>query len=363
MADDVASGIRQAQVVLPCDDLSPSLSFFVERLGFRVDLIRPADDPRCALLSGHGLRLALDAGASGPAGHLRLSCAEPSALAGGDEELVAPNGTRIELVPESTPLVVPALEPSLVVTRFDDDASWVEGRAGMHYRDLVPDRQGGRFIVSHLRIEEGGPVPDWVHHHDVRFQVIHCLRGWVRVVYEDQGPPFVMEAGDCVLQPPGIRHRVLECSPGVEVVELGCPAEHDTLADHELELPTTTLRPERDFGGQRFVLSRASEASWQAWHRPGFECRDTGIAAATDGLATVRVVRPQGEPDAERWSHEGELLFFFVLEGRASLDLGKPESLAAGDAVVVPAGLEHAFTDVSPDLELLEIALPAADVR
>ena len=53
----------------------------------------------------------------------------------------------------------------------------------------------------------GGPVPDWVHFHKVRFQLIYCWHGWVRVVYEDQGDPFVLQAGDCVIQPPQIRHR------------------------------------------------------------------------------------------------------------------------------------------------------------
>ena len=53
--------------------------------------------------------------------------------------------------------------------------------------------------------------------------MIAVRRGWVRVVYEDQGEPFVMEAGDLVLQPPGIRHRVLESSPGLEVVEITLP--------------------------------------------------------------------------------------------------------------------------------------------
>ena len=92
----------------------------------------------------------------------------------------------------------------------------------------APGRLGGRFIASHITIPAGGPVPDYVHYHDVRYQSIHCVRGWVRVVYEDQGPPFVLEAGDCVLQPPGIRHRVLESSPGLEVVEVGSPAAHPT---------------------------------------------------------------------------------------------------------------------------------------
>src|SRR3546814_7577110 len=104
----------------------------------------------------------------------------------------------------------------------------------MHYRDLIPGRLGGRFIASHIRIPDGGEVADYVHYHRVRFQMIFCKTGWVRVVYEDQGPPFVLHAGDCVLQPPQIRHRVLEASAGLEVVELGCPAVHETCADHGL---------------------------------------------------------------------------------------------------------------------------------
>src|SRR5207244_8577633 len=53
-------------------------------------------------------------------------------------------------------------------------ASEVAGRAGMRYRDLIPGRQEGALIASQIRIERGGPVPDYVHWHDVRAQVIHC---------------------------------------------------------------------------------------------------------------------------------------------------------------------------------------------
>ena len=61
------------------------------------------------------------------------------------------------------------------------------------------------------------------------------------MVYEDQGPPFLMRAGDGVLQPPHIRHRVLECSDGFEVIEIGAPTEHATLVDHDMALPTEQL--------------------------------------------------------------------------------------------------------------------------
>ena len=138
-----------------------------------------------------------------------------------------------------------------MLTRLDAAASWGVGRAGMRYRDLIPNRQGGRFIASHISIPDGGPVPDYVHFHKVRFQMIFCYRGWVKVVYEDQGPPFVLQAGDCVLQPPRIRHRVLEASPGLEVVEIGCPADHETRADLVMELPTGRVEP----GSVRVVTS------------------------------------------------------------------------------------------------------------
>ena len=167
-------------------------------------------------------------------------------------------------------------------------------------------------------------MPDYVHRHRVRFQLIYCYRGWVRVVYEDQGPPFVLQAGDAVLQPPEIRHRVLESSAGLEVIEVSCPAEHETLADLELELPTPVARPERDFGGQRFVRHQASRADWAPWRVPGFEARDLGIAAATRGLPGAQVVRrARGRPglpgaDAPLRTHDAELLFNFVLTGAAS---------------------------------------------
>ena len=59
------------EVLIPCDDLAPSLAFFVGELGFRVETIFPADDPQVASLSGHGLRLRLEPGRGVP-GTLRL---------------------------------------------------------------------------------------------------------------------------------------------------------------------------------------------------------------------------------------------------------------------------------------------------
>jgi mannose-6-phosphate isomerase-like protein (cupin superfamily) len=357
--------IRAAQFVLPCDDLDPTLAFFVDRLGFRLDAIFPADDPSVAMLSGHGVTVRLDGSINGSAGRIRLMCDDDGSVG----TIVAPNGTVIEIVPADPPIVVPPVVEELVVNRLHDGARWIVGRAGMRYRDLIPGRLGGSFIASHIHIPDAGPVPDYVHFHRVRFQMIFCVNGWVRLVYEDQGEPFVLEAGDCVLQPPRIRHRVLECSADLEVVEIGSPAEHETIVEHTIELPTSELLPDRDFAGQRFTRHQSSRATWQAWHRSGFEQRDLGIGEATGGLAGARVVRPEvspsgyptGHPSGDRLAHDTEFQFLFVLRGTASLDTGTDDvvRLERGDAASIPAAVRWVLRDNSPDLELLDVTLPA----
>ena len=360
MITPLSEQIEAAEIVLPGAELDASLRFFTERLGFKVEAIFPADAPAVAVISGHGLRIRLERDGTGAPGRLRLKCRDPARVADGATSLTAPNGTRIDLVAADPPLTLPPLRPSFVVSRMGDDARWGVGRAGMRYRDLIPDRQGGRFIASHILIPEGGEVPDYVHFHKIRFQMIYCRKGWVRVVYEDQGPSFVMAAGDCVLQPPQIRHRVLESSAGLEVIEIGCPAEHETAADSALELPNAKLNPARRFDGQRFVRHVASQAVWHPWRLPGFECRDIGISAATDGLADVHVVRPRGTSAPQSSQHNGELQFMFVLDGSLSLhrDGHDAQALAAGDAFVMPAGMRHTLADCTADLQLLEVTLP-----
>ncbi len=346
-----------AEVQLPCAALGPTLDFFVGQLGFRIGSIFPAEDPQVASISGHGLRLRLAPGEGEP-GRIRLPCADPGPV--GERVLIAPNGTRVELVEADPPIEVPALRPKFLITRQRDGPPAGEGRAGMIYRDLIPGRLGGRYIASHISVPEGGPVADWVHFHNIRLQMIFCRRGWVRLVYEDQGPPFILAAGDCVLQPPRIRHRVLESSPGLEVVEIGCPALHETVADHVMALPTDALRPGRDFSGQVFLRHVAAQTPWIPHGDTGFDRRETEMAAATRGLADVCVLRPARATELNTPAHQGELLFGFVLEGSATLDCAGAQALSACDAFVVPAGQAWGLRDCAEDFSLLEVELPAA---
>ena len=136
-----------------CEDLNLAIDDLKSQ-GFRLDVIFPADEPKAATLSREGETV-----------RVRVADARP-----------LPDG-------------LPAFEPEFVLTRAG--AGPAQGRAGMLYRDLIPGRLGGRYIASHITIPEGGPVADWVHYHHVALQMIYVRRGWVRVVYEDQGEPFV----------------------------------------------------------------------------------------------------------------------------------------------------------------------------
>ena len=353
--------IRAAEVVLPSTNFAADLEFYTTALGFRLDTIFPADDPAVAGLSGHGLRIRLERGAAAAPGVLRLLCADADGFAGGRRELTAPGGVRIEIVDAEPRLHTPETEHAFVVRRLKDQAPWVVGRAGMQYRDLIPGRLGGSIIASHIRVPDAGPVPDMVHYHTVGFQLIFCYHGWVRLVYEDQGPPFVLKAGDCVIQPPQIRHRVLESSENLQVIEIGVPAEHVTTVDHDLTLPTPHLRPERVFGGQVFCRSEGEKAVWAPWRLAGFEARDTGIGAATSGVASVHVARPVGHAQGAVTSHTSDILFAFLLAGSASLrgEGQGAHALTEGDAFVIPPHMKTALTDCSADLRLLEVSLPA----
>ena len=169
---------------------------------------------------------------------------------------------------------------------------WTVGRAGMMYRDLIPDRLGGKLIASHIRILNGRTVPDSIHYHKIDFQVIYCLKGAVKVVYEDQGQPFWLQPGDCVLQPPEIRHRVLQAEAGSEVIEITSPAEHETWFDHELELPTMRQSPDRFFGNQQFAIHCNGDAIWSELE-DGLEAAVTNIGSAGPNAPQVTALRAE----------------------------------------------------------------------
>jgi mannose-6-phosphate isomerase-like protein (cupin superfamily) len=171
-----------------------------------------------------------------------------------------------------------------------------------------------------------------------------------------------MRTGDCVLQPPGIRHRVLACSDGFEVIEVACPAEHVTIVDHELSLPSA-LRLDRRFAGQRFHRHTASAAAFADAVGP-FAVRDTGIGQASGGAIGVRVLTSAAGFAAAQLAPAASIRLWYVARGAVTFagpTIGGPaidgESACAGDLCVLPPATAFSMRAATP-VEVLEFELP-----
>ena len=111
------------------------------------------------------------------------------------------------------------------------DSDFVGGLRGYaRYRDLgIAAATGGRVQAHVIRMIP--PVTDEVrkaHYHDVEFQMVYVLKGTMTTDFDGQGP-VTMHAGSCWIQPPKIKHTVLDYSADCEVLEIIVPAEFDTV--------------------------------------------------------------------------------------------------------------------------------------
>jgi mannose-6-phosphate isomerase-like protein (cupin superfamily) len=113
------------------------------------------------------------------------------------------------------------------------DAGAFEGglRSYAAYRDLsIADATGG-MVRAHV-IKMLPPCdPAMVskrHYHEVDFQMIYVLKGWIKGEYDGHGI-VTMREGSCWLQPPRIKHAVLDYSDDCELLEIILPADFKTV--------------------------------------------------------------------------------------------------------------------------------------
>jgi hypothetical protein len=104
-------------------------------------------------------------------------------------------------------------------------------RSYAKYRDLGMAAATNGLAVAHV-IKMIPPCDPAVvskrHYHDVEFQMIYVLKGWIKGEYDGAGEVTMVE-GSCWLQPPKIKHTVLDYSHDCELLEIILPAEFDTV--------------------------------------------------------------------------------------------------------------------------------------
>lgn len=109
------------------------------------------------------------------------------------------------------------------------DARFERGlRSFFEYRDLgIAAATEGRVVAHVIRAAGGTEFSSQPHQHATTFQLVYVLKGWIEFEYEGQGV-VRLEAGSCVHQPPGIRHREIGHSPDVEMLEVVMPGSFQT---------------------------------------------------------------------------------------------------------------------------------------
>jgi Cupin domain len=104
-------------------------------------------------------------------------------------------------------------------------------RSYANYRDLGISPATHGMVQAHVirfvppcRPEEVSKL----HYHDVDFQMVYVLKGWIKSKFDGEGE-IVMRTGSCWIQPPRIKHAVLDYSDDCEVLEIILPADFPTV--------------------------------------------------------------------------------------------------------------------------------------
>lgn len=113
------------------------------------------------------------------------------------------------------------------------------------------------------------------------------------------------------------------------------------------------------------VIDSAKGAKWiKEDIRPQFEYRHFGVEEATGrryGSHVIRVAKGAKPPVRHHVHPDCEFLMVYVLKGWVKFwyDGEGEKKLNAGDVHLLPAGIKHAVTGWSKDLEMLETTHPA----
>ena len=98
------------------------------------------------------------------------------------------------------------------------------------YRDLGMSKATNGLLQAHVirLVPPCNPkVVSKRHYHDVDLQMIYVLKGWIKGEYD--GEVMTMHEGAAWLQPPRIKHTVLDYSDDCELLEIITPADFETV--------------------------------------------------------------------------------------------------------------------------------------
>lgn len=125
---------------------------------------------------------------------------------------------------------------------------------------------------------------------------------------------------------------------------------------------STTSIADAEALAQRLSYATPETAPLVPGRRSFFKYRDLGVTTATDGRMRAQITLATGEMQQTGWHyHLCDSQFIYTLRGWVDLvfEDGRHIRVSAGESLLIPGGLRHNELAISPDLELLEVSLPA----
>ena len=138
---------------------------------------------------------------------------------------------RRRAAPASKAKAKPRPKHSFVASHHREEDFKVGLRRYAKYRDLGMNKATKGMVQAHVVRFVPPCRPEEVskrHYHDVDFQMVYVLKGWLKTELDGQGA-ITMRAGSCWIQPPRIEHVVLDYSDDCEVLEVVLPADFKTV--------------------------------------------------------------------------------------------------------------------------------------
>jgi hypothetical protein len=132
----------------------------------------------------------------------------------------------------SAPAKRPRAKQRIAISHHREEDFRADGlRVYAQYRDLGFAEATNGLAQAHVIRLIGPCDPAQVsklHFHDVDFQMVYVLKGWVKTYMEGHGES-LMEQGSAWIQPPRIKHLIMDYSDDVELLEVILPAEFKTV--------------------------------------------------------------------------------------------------------------------------------------
>jgi mannose-6-phosphate isomerase-like protein (cupin superfamily) len=118
----------------------------------------------------------------------------------------------------------------VVVDALDEAAFVSEGPlAGNEYRELSVGRvSDGSVGIRHLRSTAPFESGTGWHWHDMDVHVVYVLKGRITYRFDGSDEKVLVRAGDCITQPAGVPHDVVDRSDDLELLEITLPQRFGT---------------------------------------------------------------------------------------------------------------------------------------